>query len=83
MKSKLSSLGLPTTIVHESEAFVAILHTLMPSDPLRVGALEAYAHGFRAVWIMMTIVSALALIASLFIRKFSMDKLLKSEFTAA
>jgi hypothetical protein len=83
MKSKLKSLGLPTAIAHESEAFVAKLHTLSAADPLRTGVLEAYVHGFRGVWIMMITISATGLLASLFIKKFSMDKLLKSEFTAA
>ncbi|PMD19338.1 MFS general substrate transporter, partial [Hyaloscypha hepaticicola] len=80
MSSKLTSLGLPTSIAHASEGFVAVMKTMAADDPVRVGALEAYVHGFHGVFIIMACVSGSALCASLFVKAFSMDKSLESDF---
>jgi hypothetical protein len=80
MSSKLASLGLPPSIAHASEGFVAVMKAMAADDPMRLGALEAYAHSFRGVFIVMSCVSGTALIASAFIKKFSMDKSLDSEY---
>lgn len=57
-----------------------MMKTMAEDDPVRVGALEAYVQGFRGVFIVMAGVSGTALIASAFIKKFSMDKSLDSEY---
>ncbi|KAE9362755.1 MFS general substrate transporter [Stipitochalara longipes BDJ] len=80
MSSKLTSLGLPTSISHSSEGFVAVMKTMAADDPVRVGALKAYVQGFHGVFIAMACVSGTALLASLFIKTFSMDRSLESEF---
>ena len=80
MGSKLTSLGLPTSIAHSSESFVAVMKTMVEDDPVRRGALEAYVQGFRGVFIVMACVSGTALITSAFIKTFSMDKFLDSEY---
>jgi hypothetical protein len=80
MSSKLTSLSLPTSIAHSSESFVAVMKTMAEDDPVRIGALEAYVQGFRGVFIVMVCVSGTALITSAFIKKFSMDKSLDSEY---
>jgi hypothetical protein len=80
MSSKLKSLGLPTSIARSSEAFVAVMKTMAADDPVRVGALKAYVQGFHGVFVVMTCVSGTALCASFFIKKFSMDKSLESEY---
>lgn len=82
MTSKLHTLNLDASIAHNSEAFVAVLKTLKHDDPLRNGAIEAYVHGFRWVYLTLTMAAASALIASAFIKKFSMDKELASMYTA-
>ncbi|QDS76448.1 hypothetical protein FKW77_004566 [Venturia effusa] len=82
MTSKLRSHNLSSSIAHNSEAFVATLKTLKHDDPLRIGAIEAYVHGFRWVFSTMAIAAGSALVASAFIRKFSMDKRLQSMYTA-
>jgi len=80
MSAKLTSLGLPTSIAHSSEGFVAVMKTMATDDPVRVGALQAYVKGFHGVFIVMACVSGTALLASLWIRTFSMDKSLESSF---
>jgi hypothetical protein len=80
MGSKLISLGLPASLAHASEGFVAVMKTMAANDPVRVGALEAYVQGFHGVFIVMACVSGSALCASFFIKKFSMDKSLESEY---
>ncbi|KAE9982041.1 hypothetical protein EG327_005973 [Venturia inaequalis] len=82
MTSKLLSLHLSPSIAKESEAFVAVLKTLKQDNPTRTGAIEAYVHGFRWVFLTMAIAAASALVASAFIKKFSMDKRLLSMYTA-
>jgi hypothetical protein len=80
MTTKLQELALPEQIAHDSEAFIAKLNALKHTDPLRIGAVQAYERGFQMVFICMTVCSATALIASLFIKSFSLDKLLVSNF---
>ncbi|KAF1843499.1 MFS general substrate transporter [Cucurbitaria berberidis CBS 394.84] len=81
MSGRLLHFGLPTTIAHDSERYVFILRT-MASSPEKSAILESYVKGFESVFIMMTAISASALIVSFAIRKFSMDKILLAQFTA-
>ncbi|KAF2684442.1 MFS general substrate transporter [Lentithecium fluviatile CBS 122367] len=74
MKSKLSSFGLPDEIAHDSERYIYVLQTMALDDLRRTAILESYLHGFRAVFILMTGVAGSALAASLFIKRFSMEK---------
>jgi hypothetical protein len=82
MTSKLKALSLPTQIARQSEAFIGSLHIMKADDPIRAGILQAYVHGFKAVWVVITIVSGTALAVSFIIRKFSMDRILRSSYTA-
>lgn len=41
MSAKLKDLGLPEEIAHNSEAFVAEMAVMDPTDPVRVAALQA------------------------------------------
>ena len=80
MSSRLSDLGLPTTIAHDSEQFVFVLRT-MPEESMEKSAiLDAYMRGFRAVFIATAAFSASALVVSLMIKKYSMDKILLAKF---
>lgn len=81
MSTKLSHFGLPTTIAHDSERWVIILRTMADSAN-KTAILESYMKGFEAVFILVTGIAASALLASLVIRKFSMDKTLLTQFTA-
>jgi hypothetical protein len=81
MSSKLSSLGLKTDIAHDSERWLYILRD-MANGPEKFAIRESYMEGFHAVFIMTLSVAASALVVSLFIRKFSMDKILQAQFTA-
>jgi hypothetical protein len=54
----------------------------MEDGPRKTEILGSYVKGFEAVFIMLTAVAASALIASFFIKKFSMDKILLNQFTA-
>jgi hypothetical protein len=81
MSDKLSELGLPTAIAHDSEQYIFVLRT-MPDSPQKSAILSSYMKGFDSVFIMVTIASASALVVSLVIRKFSMDKILLAQFSA-
>jgi hypothetical protein len=81
MSAKLEELHLPEAIAHNAEAFAVQLAQMSPSDPLRVGALTAYMQGYRGVFWIMTATAVFGLLASLVIRKHSMDKILESKFT--
>jgi hypothetical protein len=81
MSGHLAEFGLPTDIAHDSERWVYILRN-MASSPQKTAILESYMTGFHHVFIMMTVVAGSALVVSFVIRKFSMDKVLSTQFTA-
>jgi MFS family permease len=81
MSDKLSELGLPTSIAHDSEQYIFVLRT-MTDSPQKSAILSSYMKGFDSVFIMTTAVSASALVVSLIIRKYSMDKILLAQFSA-
>lgn len=81
MSGKLASFGIETDIAHDSERWLFILRE-MADGPEKSGIRESYMAGFHAVFIMTMSVAASALVVSLFIRKFSMDKILLAQFTA-
>lgn len=81
MSGHLAEFGLPAEIAHDSEQWVYILRT-MADGPQKTAILEAYMKGFHTVFIMMTGVAGSALAVSFVIRKFSMDKVLSTQFTA-
>lgn len=78
MSEKLVELSLPVEIAKNAEAFVAHLMTLAASDPVRIGALQAYVHGFQGVFAVLTGMTGLGLLAALFIKHHNMDKILES-----
>lgn len=80
MSNKLSAYGLSTSIAQDSERYVYILRTL--DETTRTPILESYMHGFRALFVMMTCVSASTLTVSLVIKKFDMNKTLLSKYSA-
>lgn len=82
MSRKLSEFDLPGSIAHNSERCIYVLHTMAPDDPKRTLVLKGYLCGFRSVFVLMTSFAASALAASLFIKKFSMNKELRSKFSA-
>lgn len=53
----------------------------MSDGPQKKAILESYMHGFRSVFIFATAISGSALVVSLVIRKFSMDKILLATFS--
>jgi hypothetical protein len=81
MSDKLSGYGLPASIAHDSEQYIFVLRT-MADSPQKTAILESYMEGFHSVFIMMIAISSSALVASLFIKKFSMDKILLAQFSA-
>ncbi|KAH7070919.1 major facilitator superfamily domain-containing protein [Paraphoma chrysanthemicola] len=81
MSDRLSTFGLPTAIAHDSERWIFVLRT-MDASPKKAAILQSYTHGFQMVFVMMTGIAASALLTSLVIRKFSMDKILLTQFTA-
>ncbi|KAH7130418.1 major facilitator superfamily-domain-containing protein [Dendryphion nanum] len=81
MSAKLDSFHMPTSIAHDSESYVYELRR-MTDGIEKTNILESYAHGFRGVFIFMTAVAGSGLLASLFIKKFNMNKALVSKYSA-
>lgn len=81
MSNKLSNLRQATAIARDSESYIFILRT-MADSPKKTAILESYMEGFDSVFIMMTAIAGSALLVSLVIKKFSMDKDLRTQFTA-
>ncbi|RYO27756.1 hypothetical protein AA0113_g12246 [Alternaria arborescens] len=73
MGSALSDAGLPTDIARDSERYIFILHSMADVDPRKSALLGSYSRGFHAVFVAMAVLSAAALLASLSIRRCSMD----------
>ncbi|KAJ4339299.1 hypothetical protein N0V95_007822 [Ascochyta clinopodiicola] len=80
MSNKLSELGLPAHIAHDSEQYVFVLQA-MADGAQKTAIQESYMHGFHSVFIFVTVVAGSALMASLVIRKFSMDKILLTAYS--
>lgn len=80
MVKKLDELGMPEEIAHDSEAFVVQMAAMDPTDPVRIGALEAYVAGFHGVYWTITGASVAAFLISLFMKRHSMDKMLATKF---
>jgi Fungal trichothecene efflux pump (TRI12) len=80
MSDKLEQLSLPTDIAHHAESFIPQLKIMLgKEEPTGNAILQAYNHGFRGIFVVMTAVSAIGLLSSLVIRKHSMDKILESK----
>jgi MFS family permease len=80
MSQELERQGLSSEIAVDAEGYVAVLRTMAVTDPVREGAMRAYVHGFNGVFQVLTGISAIGLIASLFIRHHGMDKALESSY---
>jgi MFS family permease len=80
MARRLRELGLPEAIAHNAEAFVHELRALAPTDPVRVGALDAYVKGFHGVFYVVLALALSNFLLSFAIGRHSMDKPLESDF---
>lgn len=80
MSGRLASLGLPTKIAKDAEGYIAVVKTLSTANPLKVGVLDGYVGGVKGVFEMLTAVSGVGLLISLFIRRQSMDHILASKY---
>lgn len=84
MKHKLQDLGLDERIARNAEDFVEYALRDRPvNDPFVTNALQAYAYGFKAVFVTMTGIAGAALLTSVLVKHYSMDKLLDSRFKLA
>jgi hypothetical protein len=59
---------------HNPGEYISLLRTIPDADPRRTMILQSSMRGFRLVFVMMTAVSCSALVVSMGIRKYSMDK---------
>jgi hypothetical protein len=81
MSGRLEAVGLPGQIARNAAVIVHELAKMDKDDPLRVGVVDGYVGGFHGVFWVMTGAAAVGLLSGVFIKKFSMDKALQSEFT--
>jgi len=80
MAQKLEALSLPIEISRNAEAYIAILKTMAPTDPARIGIMEAYVHGFKGIFEVLAAISGVGLLASLLIKHHDMNKILDSTY---
>lgn len=80
MIKELRRLGLPEEIAHNAEAFVSQMAEMEPTNPIRVGALQAYVKGFHGVYWIVTASAVVSFLLSLGIKRHSMDKILHTKF---
>jgi hypothetical protein len=73
MRAALFDAGLPTDVAGDSERYIGILNSMADADPRKSALLGSYSRGFHAVFVAMTVISAVGLLASLSIRRSSMD----------
>ena len=73
MSAALSDAGLSPNIALDSKRYSLYLQSMADADPRKSALLGSYSSGFHAVFVAMTVISAVALLASLSIRRFSMD----------
>ena len=80
MAQKLADVALPVEISRNAEAYIAILQTMAATDSARIGILQAYVHGFKGVFAVLTGVSGIGLLSSLLIKHHDMNNILKSTY---
>ena len=81
MKKKLNELGLPEDIAKDAEGYVyAVLKSGQVDEAMRSKVLEAYVKGFQGVFIFMTAANGFALMGSVAIKRFSLDRILVSRY---
>ena len=81
MTAELRRVGLPIEIADDAEAFLASTLPSMPdSDPRKAALLHAYAIALHAVFIGMTAFSGAALVVSVVIKHYSLDRILESRY---
>ncbi|CAN9331264.1 unnamed protein product [Alternaria alternata] len=73
MGAALSDAGLPTDIARDSERYIFVLHSMADADSRKSALLGSYSAGFHAVFVAMAVISAVALLVSLLIQRFSMN----------
>ena len=73
MGAALSDAGLPTDIARDSERYIFVLHSMADADSRKSALLGSYSASFHAVFVAMAVISAVALLVSLWIRRSSMD----------
>ena len=79
MALKLQWQGLPVDIASNSEGFSEELSKLPADSEYKKSVVNAYVYGFHGVYILYTAFSALALLLSFLVKRFSLDKDLSTE----
>lgn len=78
MATKLSELGLPTSIAQDAEGYISTVKTL-PAGSLREGVLDAYVYGLDSIFEVMTGIGALGLLATPLVAGRTMNKALETD----
>lgn len=76
--NRLSSHGLPAYIALDAEGFAPVLKA-MAAGPEKQAILAAYAWAFRMLFATMTGISGIGLVLGFCIKRYSLDRRLKSE----
>ncbi|KAJ4307298.1 hypothetical protein N0V88_000681 [Collariella sp. IMI 366227] len=83
MSLKLRREGLPTSIAAESESFITDLLRLPGNSAFKLRVLDAYMFGFRGVFAVYVAISGVALLLSLLIKRFELNKELQTDHRLA
>ncbi|MCJ1403034.1 hypothetical protein MMC11_006256 [Xylographa trunciseda] len=81
LQTHLGDMNLPTAVATNAEGFLSTLEALPPNSTEYQQYILAYADSFKNVFEVLTALSGLAAILSLFIKEYTMDKELDSEHT--
>ncbi len=79
MLRKLRQEGLPTDIAAQSESFIVELLRLPDGNAFKSQVLDAYVFGFQGVFAVYVAISGGALLLSLLIKQFKLDKELQTD----
>ena len=79
MRIKLVALDLPTRIATDAAGYIPTLRSLPDGSVFKTQVLQAYVHGFRAVFAFFFAVAALAGLLSLCLKHADMNKKLESK----
>ncbi|KAJ5760831.1 hypothetical protein N7520_007987 [Penicillium odoratum] len=79
MATKLSELGLPTSIAHNAEGYITTLKTLSVGSSLHEGVLSAYVYGLDSIFEVMTGIGALGLLVTPLVAGRTMNKALETD----
>lgn len=77
---KIKELELSKSIMREAEGYITVLKILVKSDSIRIKAIQAYIYSFHGVFVVLTGISLLGLLAGYFIKRNRLNNVLNLNY---